>query len=85
MVGVLRTLLERLEQLPEPMQEEAARRFEPIVDELVDRRWDDLFAETPDEVWDKMLAEVDARIVAGEVRPVPDCSGSGPITNATIV
>lgn len=75
MVSAVRALLDRLEQLPEPMQEEAARRFEPIVDELVDRRWDELFANTPDEVWDKMLAEVDAQIDAGEFRAVPDCCG----------
>jgi hypothetical protein len=73
MVGAFRALLDRPEQLPEPLQEEAARRFEPIIDELIDRRWDELFAGTPDEVWDKMRADVDAKIDAGEFRSVPDC------------
>lgn len=47
MIDTLRRLVESLERLPARQQEEAARRIEPIVEELADAEWDTLLA-TPE-------------------------------------
>jgi hypothetical protein len=47
MIDTLRKLVESLEGLPEEQQQEAARRIEPIVEELSHTAWDELLA-TPE-------------------------------------
>lgn len=54
MIAAIRSLIASLEQLPESSQEEAARRMEPIVDELVDRQWEEQLVKIPGEAWDKL-------------------------------
>jgi hypothetical protein len=65
MIDTLRKLVESLERLPE-QQQEAARRIEPILEDLSASAWDELLA-TPESLafLDELAAEADAERVAG--------------------
>lgn len=58
MTDALRSLIASLEKLPDSYQDEAARRIEPIVDELVDRRWEEQLARIPEEDWTRLDAQL---------------------------
>jgi hypothetical protein len=73
LIDTLRSLIESLEKLPESYQEEAARRMEPIVDELVDRRWEEQLAKIPDDAWDRLDGQLTQDRAAGRFQPIsPD-------------
>ncbi len=57
MIDALRNLMETLAHLPEPYQQEAVQRIQPIVDELDDRAWDEAFADPRSEAFLQELAE----------------------------
>jgi hypothetical protein len=60
MIDTLRKLIDSLEGLPKEQQQEAARRIEPIVEELSHTAWDELLA-SPESVayLDELAAEAE--------------------------
>ncbi len=70
MIDTLRSLIESLEKLPESYQEEAARRMEPIVDELVDRRWEEQLARIPDAAWNRLDEQLAQDRAADRFQPI---------------
>ncbi len=76
MIESLRSLIASLEKLPESYQEEAARRIEPIVDELVDRRWEEQLARISDEAWDLLDTQLAQDRAEGRFQPISPSTGS---------
>jgi hypothetical protein len=70
MIDTLRSLIASLEKLPESYQEEAARRIEPIVEELADRRWEEQLARIPDDAWTRLDEQLAQDRAAGRFSPI---------------
>jgi hypothetical protein len=77
MIETLHSLIASLEKLPEAYQEEAARRIEPIVDELVDRRWEEQLARIPDDAWQRLDDQLAQDHSAGRFQPIPQGTDCG--------
>lgn len=70
MTDALRSLIASLEKLPDSYQDEAARRIEPIIDELIDRRWDEQLARISEEDWNHLDAQLEQDHAEGKFQPI---------------
>ena len=73
----LRQALERIKQLPDADQDEAAARIQAIAEEMAERRWDALFADPRSERFFDQIAEQYKQAKQNDAfRPLPSTQES---------